>query len=415
MKNKKYSLHSFLTVLKQKKSSTIVVFAISIIVLIVGFFLRSRMILNGDFWYTSDQARDLVLARDVVLNHKFILIGVRSGIEGVFHGPLWIYMLSVPFALLHGDPQKIAYFYVAISISTLLAAFWAAWKLYGKWIALFMLIVLSFAQTQFSMINNTSNAHPLPLVTVGYIACMILFIRGKTKALIFAIFFAGLAFEFQAAFAIFLLPYTILAVLIINRKVLTIKNILIYCLAYILSLTSLVLFELRHHFLETQAVLHMLFHPGGLSPLKGYEQYGNIFFRIQDRINALIHTPGTILPSVNYFSFSLVVVIFVMAALVINKKKNNPYRKEFMFLLVFPVFVYLIYIFYPLPVWDQYTFAVPVILAFLFSLSVYVIWNNNFGKLLVSVFILYSIFVTSSNLQNMYATKYVPQSDRFFN
>src|SRR5579872_3052982 len=89
---------------------------IFLLVLTLAFFLSSRMILAGDFWFTPDQARDLLLAKGIVINHKPILIGARSGIEGVFHGPLWIYMISMPFALFHGNPHLISYFFIFISM-----------------------------------------------------------------------------------------------------------------------------------------------------------------------------------------------------------------------------------------------------------------------------------------------------------
>jgi hypothetical protein len=382
-----------------------------VIVFALGFLLRSHMILAGDFWFTPDQARDMILARDVVNFHKLILIGARSGVEGIFHGPLWIYLISVPFAIFNGDPQKVSYFYIFFSLVVLFSAFFAAYKLYNKWVALMVLIILSFANSLYMMINDTSNAHGLPLVLIGYLACMIYFIRGKDKAMLFAIFFAGLAFEFQAAFAIFLLPYTVLSAFIIRRNIFKIKNILSYVIVYAISLISLILFELRHQFVEMHAVLGMLFNPIVLKPMRGYEQYGNLWFRIQDRLTALLNAPYSFLVKQNAILYFLAIAVILFALYFIIKNNKQIYKKEYVFLLVFPFFVYFLYIIYPLPIWSHYTFAIPIIMAFLFVISSLIVWRTFWGKILIILFFIYSIVLAITNVLDMYKSEYVPVTD----
>lgn len=391
--------------------SPILYWIISLLILVIGFFLRGHMILSGDFWFTPDQARDMVLARDVVNFHKPILIGARSGVEGIFHGPLWIYMISIPFALFNGDPQKVSYFYILFSLMVVLSAFAVVYKFYNKWAALLVLVILSFSQNLYSMINDTSNAHGLPLVLIGYLASMILFIRGKDKAILLVVFFAGLAFEFQAAFAIFLLPYTVLQALVIRRSIFTLKNTIYSIVIYAISLITLILFELRHQFVETHAVIRMLFNPTGLTPIKGYEKYGNLWFRIQDRLVSLLNTPYSFLAKQDIILYILAIGIIGYALYLLLRQKKQIYKKEFIFLLVFPVFVYLLYIIYPLPIWGHYTFAIPIIMAFLFIVSTLIIWSKSIGKILIAFFILYSCIVTVDNLTGLYKTPYVPISD----
>lgn len=399
-----------LTLLRSKTNSSILI--VCLLVLLVGFFLRSRMIINGDFWFTPDQARDMLLARDVVVSHKPILIGARSGIEGIFHGPLWIYMVSIPFALSGGDPQKVSWLFLVVSFAVVLGMSWVAYKLYNKWIAFLVLVVLSFSQGLYTVINDTTNAHGLPLVMIGFLYSLILFIRGNKKAFLITIFFAGLAFEFQAAFAIFLLPYTILLALLIDRSIFTLKNIGLGIGVYALSLISLILFELRHHFLTTKAVIQIFTHPGGLQPIKGYEQYSNIFFRIHDRLQTLINTPYLILPTYNFFLYLLAVGIILSAGVILFRtRKNNEFRKEYALLFLFPVFVYVLYILYPLPVWTHYTFAMPVIIALLFALSCFIVWPYQLGKLTIILFFLLVLPDVTSQLQSMYKQPYIPATD----
>jgi len=397
----------FLFVLK----SPVTYWITAAIVLIIGFFLRGHMILSGDFWFTPDQARDMVLSRDVVNFHKLILIGARSGVDGIFHGPLWIYMLSIPFAIFNGDPQKVSYFYIFFSLIIVLSGFVAAYKLYNKWTALLLLIVLSFSSGLYSIVSLTTEAHGLFLIMVGYLLSMLLFIRGKDKAIIAAVLLAGLAFNFQAAFAIFLLPYTVLTALVLRRSIFKVKNLVLYVLVYVGSLIFLILFELRHQFLETHAVLKMLFSPATLKPIKGYEQYGNLLFRIQDRLIGIANVPNSFLAKQDLFLYVLVVLAIALAFYLLLKKKNYAYLKEFIFLLAFPIFVYLLYIIYPLPIWGHYTFAILIVAAFLFVLSALVIWKETAGKVIITAFVLYTAYLTVGSFVDLYKTKYVPKTD----
>jgi len=62
------------------------------------------MLLNGDFYYLLDQSRDMLLAQSIVIDHKLTLIGARTGLGGLFHGALWIYMITPFFMLAKGNP-----------------------------------------------------------------------------------------------------------------------------------------------------------------------------------------------------------------------------------------------------------------------------------------------------------------------
>ena len=64
----------------------------------------------GTINFHVDVARDFLVIRDIVQNHKITLIGPRSGgIPGVFHGPLWLYLNIPSYLVGHGDPVIVGY------------------------------------------------------------------------------------------------------------------------------------------------------------------------------------------------------------------------------------------------------------------------------------------------------------------
>lgn len=83
-------------------------------VLIVLIFIMSSYLWRGDVLVHTDVARDLLVMKNIVENKEITLIGPRSSIPGVFHGPLWYYIYLIPFILTHGDPVLMGWFWFTV-------------------------------------------------------------------------------------------------------------------------------------------------------------------------------------------------------------------------------------------------------------------------------------------------------------
>ena len=66
-----------------------------LIILLFAFILRIYRIGDLlDFHY--DQGRDALIIWELIKNHKFFLIGPVTGLEGVFLGPFYYYLMPSP-------------------------------------------------------------------------------------------------------------------------------------------------------------------------------------------------------------------------------------------------------------------------------------------------------------------------------
>jgi hypothetical protein len=102
-------------------------------IVILGFILRSGMFMHGDFLYLSDQARDLLLAKNIVVDHHLTLIGGRTGFGGLYHGALWIYMITPLFLSTGGNPfWSLVPLFVLVNVGIIVLGFLIGWKLYCK-------------------------------------------------------------------------------------------------------------------------------------------------------------------------------------------------------------------------------------------------------------------------------------------
>src|SRR6266496_3083638 len=76
---------------------------ILIILFFAAFFLRTYL-LQQNLFFGPEQGIDFTVVRDLVINHKITLIGSKTYVSGIFHGPVYYYILSIPFLLSSGDP-----------------------------------------------------------------------------------------------------------------------------------------------------------------------------------------------------------------------------------------------------------------------------------------------------------------------
>ena len=85
-----------------------------ILVLIALVVIMSSYLWYDDVLIHTDVARDLLVVREMVENKQITLIGPRSSIPGVFHGPLWYYIYLIPFILTHGNPVLMGWFWFTV-------------------------------------------------------------------------------------------------------------------------------------------------------------------------------------------------------------------------------------------------------------------------------------------------------------
>ena len=339
----------------------------------IGFLLRSKPYLQGNFNYFLDQSRDLLLTKQIVVDHRITLIGARAGIAGVFHGPLWLYMIAPFFYLAKGNPfYTLVPLFLIINLLPILLAYFAGTKLYDKSTGFIWSFCIAISSTLIEPSFITSNAQVMPILFLSYLALMLLYMRGKEISFVFVLLLIGLAFQFESAFAIFLIPLTIFGVLLF-KKIPPLKSLLLGSLLMILSVSNFIIFELRHKFLMTHSAYKLF--DGSIKPFSDYKQLANIGFRVYDRILGLINYFFTPLFQHNTIINLLVLFVLLSAIFLLLKKiKSNGIiekkDKEYIFILSIPFLYYLLYILYPFPLWGQYTLALSVSASLLLGLSI---------------------------------------------
>jgi len=363
------------------------------LILLLSFLLGARMVLSGDFFYLYDQARDYLLVQNIVDTRDLVLIGSHSGLSGFFHGPLWLYILTPVYILGSGNPFSFTYAYVGLQLTTVLLAYLIGSKLYGNKGGLLISLLIALSPATWSTVQNTIGVNVVSLVFLGLFYFLIKFLRGNKNSFIFAAFFAGLSLQFETALPLILIPVMVIIFLWNKIAIKNLRVILLSFISYFLSLGTFILFDLRHKFLMTNALIGVV--KGGIKE-KGYLEFED---RIIAHVNSLLAVYESIL-----FILCQYFIFFVC----IHRNNDIKYRKEFGFLLLFPALTYGFFMLYSYPVWPEYVFGLLIPVAFAFYLALITVWKNSFGKILVIIFFVITSVNVLGFLQNQYLMKYQP-------
>ncbi len=195
---------------------------IVIIVLIalfgLGIFVRLIPIITGNTFFWFDQGLDAILVKLLVIDHRINLTSRYSGLAGVLMGPAYTWLMAIPFAISHGDPRSFNVLLSVLSLCSAAAIYKFVKRIIGLTAAVFACgwVLLS---PFFIVTSNIafSPASLTPLFVFFIIFTYELFVNRRTIFWIPLLFLAGLFFQFEIAFALFVIP-SVLTLLFIFRS-----------------------------------------------------------------------------------------------------------------------------------------------------------------------------------------------------
>jgi len=206
--------------------------------------------------------------------------------------------------------------------------------------------------------------------------------------------------QFETALPLVLMPMMVIS-FFLNRQAIKDLRLTVLCLiAYILSVSSFILFDLRHKFLMTSAVI---------SAFTAHGPKGKDYLKLSDRIPAHINSLWGVYKSLLFnenILLSLFFVAILLFGIILFIKTKQKYKKEFFFLLLFPVLAYVLFIGYAYPIFGPYVFGLLIPVALAFYLAIIEVWKKFFGKVLVVLFFALTFLSVASYIQNQYLTKY---------
>lgn len=375
-------------------------FSVFLFVFSLSLYLKTAPILNNNFPFTMDQARDMLDIRNIVVGKKPTLIGPTTSINGVFLGPFYYYLNLPAFVIGGGDPAYLVYWNIFCYMAAGILIFLYFYK-ESKNLGLIASSIYLMSPALFYSSRYFWSANPMPVFTVFFFLMLFYFLKNPSKKRAFFLgIISGLSMQIEAAFGTFFFPVA-LFIAIVRRK--GFLNCLFLGTGFFVTLLPQVFFELRHHFVMTKTFFAEV---GGTSQILGekltyIESINNHYASFVEFLNGNFELSGQIT------LFLMVAALIFLIYRMFRKTIHPASREIFLNCLIFICLYFVFYSFYPHPLKGWYLLALRIPYLLFISAFFYEITNYKkiYLNLLMIIFLGYSFYLTSIS-----QLKFVPQN-----
>ena len=238
----------------KSKLSNLLVLALLIALAFLRFFSFQESV-----EFNSDFGRDSLFAMRI-LTEKPTLLGAQASAGGFYLGPLYFYSIAAVFLLVGFIPQIVSVVFISLNILAGYFIYQFLTKNVSKAAGFFGLILFTFNPL---LILSARGATHVPMMPVITVVSMMALYQSLSKKKAFWHLISGLAFGlfFHVHFtSLLLLPGYFLAVFLWSGKTWKDKFIALFSHGFgmLLMLTPLILFDLRHGFINFKSFIGYL-------------------------------------------------------------------------------------------------------------------------------------------------------------
>jgi len=254
-----------------------------ILLTIIGSFLRLYNI-KATISFMGDQGRDVRIVRDLLQKGDPILVGPTTSVGKIQLGPLYYYYMAPWLWLFNYDPVGPAVGVAILGIISIPLLFFICKSMFNKNVANIATALYTFSVVVIINTRSSWNPNPMPLVAMLLIYSLFnVWAKNSNKHVVLSILWFAIALQLH--YMILLISPLILIVLGFyiyksSSKINAIKYLFLASLLFVVSLTPLIIFDLRHNFINTKGFLEF-FQKGHHSPSLWYQPILDSEGRIQ--------------------------------------------------------------------------------------------------------------------------------------
>jgi len=301
--------------------------------ILVGVFLRFYK-LYGFTTFLGDQGRDAIVVKRILTLEHFPAIGAPTSIGQVYLGPFYYYFIAPWLLFFNNQPIGLAFGVAFFSSLYLLINYLIVKELFNNKAALISTVFLSFSSVLIDFSRFSWNPNLLPLFTLLTVYFVIKSLK-TNKWYFFVLLGSFISFSIQLHYlALFLIPPIV--TLLINDLIKKIKqsnnitmkqfiNYLFMLFSFIFFSSPLIIFDLRHNFLNSKLFL-ALFKSSGTSLMSKFNSFFDSFFYL------------------NLYSFNITlskffvyILLFFLLIILFTLIKKSSNLKTFLFIFLLTI------------------------------------------------------------------------------
>ena len=329
-------------------------------ILTLILFVVSLYPLFSQLIFTYDQARDGYESYEIWHDRNPKIIGPSSDIPGVFHGPLWFYLLAVPYSMSNNNPYVAGVLFYVLQFLTVPVVGYVTYRIFGSVrVATLATLLYAFSPLFLASTRWLSN----PIIAILIMPPLMFFLwrfvqgeKGKTPFIVGLLL--GILVQADLAYILFLIsiPFHILYF----RFRPTLISYVWVILGFFLGVLTYVIAELKFSGQGIRAAIAFLQEPHSTHGV--FSLFSFFFSKVEHLLSV------TVLPLPSIVLWATVVGICLLGGKKLKEKKDQV---VFLVLWISGLFVVTIFstgiansafIFFPL--------LLPVVLLFSYVVSV---------------------------------------------
>ncbi len=335
-------------------------------ILIFAFLFVSAVkpIIIGSIPFWFDPARDLMAAWDNL--RKPTLIGSSTGIPGIFYGPFWIWLLSLPLVISR-DPRFVTFIVATVPYFVFFPlVLFKFSKVFSRYISfvLWVLFILSFGAYS----NQLWNPNPAPLIYLILVYLILTFEAKTSRKNYLRSFLTGLSLglllNFHMSFGLGVCAGMIVFFIIsffteLKKFSSYIRLIPVMITGFLMAFIPFALFEVRHGFNQVKAFLLTM----RKAVLENSAIVGQVGFSKEKIVSSFFGRFNDLLKTPKIPTILIIIFVLYLLYLVIRKKIKISFFDLRLFLLLFlsAAGILFVYLTSKNPVWDYHFLSIEVI------------------------------------------------------
>lgn len=361
----------------------------TVLILLIGLIPRAVEVIGGNYLFGFDQGLFFQEVKKIIVDKKLTLIGAEvGGAGGFFQGPGWYYLLSIPFIIASGDPYGGMVMMLVFGVATIFFAIFLGKKIFEGKTALLIGFLIAISP---GIISQSRFIWP-PFITTFISVFLIFFIfkilERKGKFLSLAALAIGSMFHFEIATgAIFFLQFLIFLPILFYKKFISFKNIIFSLLVFGFTQLPLIVFDLRHDFLNIRGVLRLF---------SSSNEFSNTFlFLVKNHLDVFRINFLSSFQASHVIWFVIIFILVVGSYLYLRDKANSKAKKILvLYLLTNPLLIFIVFLLYSSTMWQWWILPLSVFYCFVLGTIIAYFWQKNIVFLkFISFFVIVLFFV----------------------
>lgn len=332
--------------------------------------------------FLGDQGRDMIVLKRMLTLEHFPAIGPVSSVGNVYLGPFYYYFIAPWLAFFRFDPIGPAIGVALFSSLFIPITYFIVKDLVDKKTAILTSVLIAFSSTLIDFSKFSWNPNLLPLFSL---LTIYFFIKAfsANKRYWFILGGAFLSFSIQLHYLALFLGLTLIFYTIANlrKNKKQLAGILYSGLSFLFFTSPLILFDIRHNFLNSKNFLNF------------FQTSGNI---ASDKVSSLLNT----FQFLNKYTFgadvhltiSLLLITFIVVSYLVRLK--NTKEGDILFFFILTLFGIGLY---GGPKYPHYFAIVYPLYFIVISFLLTQLWDKSWTKLLAIVFLLGFIYLNAQN------------------